>query len=285
MADSTEALEIISYCASIPSFSSFEEHLHPYIEKLVGRVPGAEMQIIPHNNLLIKVPGKEGSRPVALCAHLDKINHFGEETPSVLPVDINNEYIEGLLDDATGLGICLSLMLQSKSRTFPPLYLFLSEMEESYGLKNHPELLKNGGKDLHHGMGAESISRYVIEKEQVPSIIITVDTTPLFKGEPGIALYARHWELNGMEPSDSLITDTMDTVKQMVAIEPGLLVTNNTNDYLVYGKYFNSNPDKPIPSLAIEPAICPYHQKNERVFVKDILRVEQVLISFLGQRV
>lgn len=285
MADSTDTLDIISHCASVPSFSSFEERLHPYIEKRVGRVAGAGLHVIPRNNLLIKVPGKEGVRPVALCAHLDKINHYGEKPPAKLAVEEKDEYIEGLLDDSVGLGICLSIMLQSMTRTFPPLYLFLSEMEESYGLKNHPEWMRNGGRGLYHGMGAERISMHVLEEEELPAIIMTLDTTPLFKGEPGVALYAHHWELNETEPSAFLEKDTSDVVKQFTAIDPRLRLSNNTNDYLVYGKFFNRDPYKPVPSLALEPAICPYHQKNERVFVKDIRRVEEIMVTFLEQRV
>ncbi len=100
-----------------------------------------------------------------------------------------------------GLVLCLRMMQLSVNHDFPPLYLFLSEMEESFGLRFHTHLLRNGGKDVHHGMGAERLSDHILNHYQAPSVIITVDTTPLFKGKPGIALYSEHWEYNKMEPS------------------------------------------------------------------------------------
>ncbi len=47
------------------------------------------------------------------------------------------------------------------------------------------------------------------------------------------------------------------------------------------GKKFNEDSGNPVPCLALEPAIFPYHQKNERVFKKDIETTEMILINFL----
>lgn len=284
MNDSSETLEIILKCASIPSFSSYEDRLHPYLKELAAKVQGAEMLRIPHNNLLIKIPGRNDCKPVALAAHLDKINHYGESHPDVLETSRYENSVEGLLDDSAGLGICLNMMLRSTRQAFPPLYLFLSEMEESYGIRNHPGLLKENGQGRYHGMGAERIAMYVLEKEIAPELVLTVDTTPLFKGEAGVALYAHHWELNEIEPSLLMIQSTMNVVRELTSIDTGLKLSNNTNDYLVYGRFFNRDQSKPVPSLALEPAIFPYHEKNERIFVDDIRRVESVLSAFLEQR-
>lgn len=285
MDNSSETLDIILHCASIPSFSSYEERLHPYIEELVSLVHGAEMVVIPNNNVLIKIPGKPGHKPVALSAHLDKINHYGETHFESLEANHKDDFLQGLLDDAAGLGICLHVMLKSMHHSFPPLYLFLSEMEESYGIRNHPGWLKDNGKDRYHGMGAERIAVHTMEKEIPPDLVITVDTTPLFRGDKGVALYANHWELNNMKPFDNMVKSTMDAVGEFMSIDPDLMISNNTNDYLVYGRFLNRGWTRPVPSLALEPAIFPYHEKKERVYVDDIYRVENILTTFLEKRI
>ncbi|HKJ44893.1 MAG TPA: M20/M25/M40 family metallo-hydrolase [Balneolales bacterium] len=281
MSTQTRTIEHIINCAGIPSFSSFEERIHPYIFGQADKIEGVTVKTIPENNLLVKIPGRSKGAPVALTAHLDKINHYGENHPEKLPVEENDGYLEGLLDDSTGLGILLSIMEKSEENNFPTIYLLLSEMEESYGLRKHPELLRNNGKNLFHSMGAENLSRYLIEQKIKPAVIITVDTTPLFKGQNGVALYSRPWEMNEEEPSLALEQATNDIVKQLTSIEPELRLSNNTNDYLSYGRFFNNDPYDPVPSVAIEPAIYPYHQKNEKVALQDIQTTERILVTFL----
>lgn len=279
MRDTT--ITIIRKCAEVPSFSSFEERIHPLIFQLAGEIENAHVETVHERNILIKIPGKKKTAPVALSAHLDKINHFGENPPEQLPFRETGEYIEGQLDDTVGLGLCLRMMQLAKERDFPPLYLFLSEMEESFGLRFHPHLLRNGGKEVQHGMGAEHISDRVRNHLEIPSLIITVDTTPLFKGKPGIALYSDHWEYNKTAPSAGLKSKTKEAVEQFTSIHPEIFLSNNTNDYLVYGRKFNEGPDDVVPCLALEPAIFPYHQKGERVFKQDIEATELILATFL----
>lgn len=281
MNSKTRAIEHIENCASIPSFSSYEDRLHPYILEQAKQISGVSVKKIPNNNLLVKIPGNQKGAPVALAAHLDKINHYGKEYPEQLPVKNEADHLEGLLDDATGVGILLSIMEQSETRDFPTIYLLFSEMEESYGIRKQPELFRNEGKKMFHGMGAENLSRYLMEQNIKPSVIITVDTTPLFKGQDGIALYSRFWEMNEEESSLELEQATNDIVKQVTAIAPGFKMSNNTNDYLTYGRFFNKDPYDPVPSIALEPAIYPYHQKHEKVSKKDITTIENTIINFL----
>lgn len=285
--DIPSTLSLIEACAEVPCFSSYEDRIHPMIQELVDRCPQAELIKVPRHNLLIKVNGREDVPPVALSAHLDKIDHFHEEgtpdnPPAKLPVHIGDHEITGQMDDTVGLGMALSLMFQSPLERFPTLYLFLSEMEESFGLKRHPERLYQGGEGLHSGIGAERLSAYVQANLPLPSRVITIDTTPLFRGEPGLALYSKHWEKNGIEASQALIKATTELEQLVVGLEPDIRLTNNTNDYLTYGRCFNEQQKAhPIPCVAVEPAIYPYHQKDERVFLEDIVRTEALVKALI----
>lgn len=275
--------EIIKDIARIPSFSSFEYVAHPYIIQMARQIKGCKVYKIPDHNLVLEVPGNIDAPPVALAAHLDKINHFGEKPPNILPFTARPAYMEGLLDDAVGLGIILLLLAEWDKNAFPPLYLLLSEMEESTGLKKHPHLLRNGGRDLYHGMGAERISDFLINKRIPLSAVITVDTTPLFRGESGVALYSSHWEFTKQTPSDEEVIATDQLREAIQNIYPDILLSNNTNDYLHYGKKLNEKKGSPaIPSIALEPAIHPYHQDDERVFYTDIERVYTILKELLS---
>ncbi len=267
--------------AAVPSFSSYEEPVHDVIHKAMKSVEGAEWHNVPDNNLVISIPGDENRKMVALTAHLDKINHFGSSAPEELPFHQDKERITGQLDNAVGLGLCIAIARISFRHNFPPLLLLFSEMEESFGLKNHPHLLKNNGEGLHNGMGAERISRYLIRENMIPSTVITLDTTPLFKGKPGVALYSGHWEFTGQDPSDREREQTEKIRNEFLALDPGLLLSNNTNDYLHYGAELNRDKESGIASLALEPAIYPYHQKNESVYLQDIERVYHLMLKWL----
>jgi len=275
------ALKHIQECAEIPSFSSYEERLHPYIGMLARTTTGVREIDVPGNNRIITVPGNHNRKPVALTAHLDKINHYGSSYPKRLPVEITEDHIEGAMDNCVGLGILLTIMQLSKKYDFPPLYLFMSEMEESYGLRKHPELLKNKGKNRSHGMGARRISDALLKIGHIPAVIITVDTTPLFKGRPGVALYSEHWEYHDNDPTPEHREHTQQIVNHFSKIYPALYLANNTNDYLIYGEAFNKSGKYSVPSVALEPSIHPYHQKGERVFISDIQQVLDILIRFL----
>lgn len=278
------ALYHIKRTAHVPSFSSYEERLHPYVRSVLNTIPNAEELEVEGNSLIFRI-GNHSDRPtIALAAHLDKINHYGQNYPDSLPVEVTDNVIEGAMDDCAGLGIVLSLSELAAENSWPNLLLFFSEMEESKGLKEHPELLKNDGVGYQHGMGANRISDRCLKLKLIPDEIITVDTTPLFRGKQGVALYSQHWELNALKPTDELIERTKKTVKQFKKIDSQIKKDNNTNDYLHYGEQFNQQAEKPVVSIALEPAIYPYHQKGERVFVDDIQRTLTILAAYLTSR-
>ena len=273
-------LQIIENSAKIPSFSSFEERIHSYLIGLVRDKIDIRFKVVDERNLIFYLPGKLPDL-VVLTAHLDKINHFGEEFPQELPFWMNETEICGQLDNTVGIGITMATLIESIGKNRPSIMVLLSEMEESYGLKYHPQLLRNGGNGLNHGMGALRLCKWMKKQQISPDAIITIDTTPLFKGEPGVALYSKHWEFTKTVPSEAEIKATEDLVRMFTTINPNLKLANNTNDYLHYGAEMNRNAKTPIPSIAIEPAIFPYHTKNEKVFIKDILEVKQLVATFL----
>jgi hypothetical protein len=271
--------ELILECAKIPSFSSFEDRSFPFIKKILNDIPNVTVNLIPDNNLLIKVPGKRKGPIIAFSAHLDKICHDGLENINTLSTDSNESELLGQLDDSVGLGICLFIIQESQNRNFPPLYFLFSEMEESYGLKNHPHKLRNNGVGLHPQIGAERIAKYLLENLEKPAIVITLDSTPLFKGSNGIALYSKHWDRNGLIPSENLITKTKQLEDYFSQLYPQLFLSNNKNDYLTYGRILNS--DDTVPCIALEPAIYPYHTVGEKVFCKDIHKTVEIIMEFL----
>jgi hypothetical protein len=274
-----DVLDLILECAAIPSFSSFEQEIHPWVESIAKQLPEARVVHIPDNNLFIEVPGKRPGLAVALTAHLDKINHFGEQPQDSLPVDMRDGELIGQLDDSVGVGICMHHLLQSRHMNYPSLYILLSEMEESRGFDEHPHLLRNGGKDMHSGIGAERIAEHLLRNDRVPEIVITIDTTPLFRGSRGIALYSKHWEMNGLSPTEALIEKTARIENVLTDLLPTIELHNNTNDYLEYGRILNH--DRAVASVAVEPAISPYHQIGEKVFVEDILKITELLDELL----
>lgn len=275
------AIHHIRQTAQVPSFSSYEERLHPYVRSVFNSLPETNEINVDGNSLIFKVGNDPNKPTLALAAHLDKINHYGPDFPEKLPVEVVDGQIEGAMDDCAGLGVILSIAELSADNDFPNLLFFFSEMEESKGLKEHPELIKNQGKGYHYGMGAEHISMQCKQLGLIPSEIITIDTTPLFKGERGIALYSKHWELNDLDPSKQLIKKTKETVERFTSIDSKIKRENNTNDYLHYGKEFNTDTNDDVVSVALEPAIYPYHQKGERVFVDDIKRTLEILLTYL----
>ncbi|MDG5766832.1 hypothetical protein QA596_05080 [Balneolales bacterium ANBcel1] len=277
-------LSILRDVAVVPSFSSYENLLHPVVKKNLSAVKGAEIVHVPDNNLVALIPGQPDRQPVALAAHLDKINHFGESPPETLPFTVDDDRVTGQMDNSVGLALAMALAGESAVRNFPPLILLFSEMEESYGLKHHPHLLREGGAGLHHGIGAERIARHLIETGQLPECVITIDTTPLFRGDRGVALYSEHWKFTGIKPGEKEKVETVRLRDELLALDPGIMLSNNTNDYLHYGVEFNKNHGHGIPSVAIEPAIHPYHTRDESVFTEDIERAHGILTRFLEKR-
>lgn len=278
------AFKFIKQTAEIPSFSSYEERIHPFIERTFEnlKVADAISRIPVSGNSLAYSYQNGSSKTIALSAHLDKINHYGPDYPKPLPVAETDEFIEGAMDDCAGLGIILAICYLIDEHDFPNLLFFFSEMEESKGLKEHPELLKDSGEGYSHGMGARNIAKACINQSLIPDEVITVDTTPLFKGERGVALYSKHWELNKLDAKESLINNTSEVVKHFLSIDKSIHLDNNTNDFLHYGFHFNEYSNKDVVSVALEPAIYPYHQKGERVFKADIERVFHILVQYLS---
>lgn len=277
-----QAVRHIEETARVPSFSTYEERLHPYVRSIFDDIPQTREIKVEGNSLVFGMGDQPDLPTVALAAHLDKINHYGSDFPDKLPVEVTEGYIEGAMDDCAGLGMMLALAEIAAERNWPNLLYFFSEVEESKGLKEHPKLLKNNGEGYHPGMGAERIAEHCLSLDLVPDEVITLDTTPLFKGKKGIALYSKHWELNDLDPVPELIEQTEKTVGRFISIDPRIKIANNTNDYLQYGEVFNKKGSKPVTSIALEPAIYPYHQKGERVFVDDIRRCLDIVTQYLG---
>lgn len=276
-----DVLDLIRSCAQVPSFSTYEERLHDYIEAFLSQFLGVKLVKINDNNLLVFVPGDLRKKTVAISAHLDKINHYGEVFPSELQVEVNEGRIIGQMDDAAGLGLCLNLIKQAQSKPFPPLLILFSEMEESTGLKHHPHLLKNMGKDVGPQIGAKRLSAYIKSENLHPATFITLDTTPVFKGDPGVALYTESWSKGQFEPSETLL-GKLEALKAFIcATDKQIRLANGTNDYLIYAEHFSNPGQGDVPSIAIEPAIFPYHQIGEGVFIDDIKRIAVLLESML----
>ncbi|SMO90462.1 M28 family peptidase [Fodinibius sediminis] len=283
--ENNRLLHHIEEIAQCPSFSSYEERLHPYVRSVFEKIQQSrEEKGVAGNSLMFRV-GHRPERPtIALAAHLDKINHYGSDFPDSLPVTITEEYIEGAMDDSVGVGLLLRIAEEAANHDWPDLLFFFSEMEESKGLREQPELLKDGGKGCEHGMGARRIVNRCLNVSWLPDLVITLDTTPIFKGEPGIALYARHWELNNLDASDILIKATEEVINAMLKLNGGIRLHNNTNDYLHYGYEFNKRTSQDIVSIALEPAIHPYHQRGERVYTSDVEEVFDLTVSYLNSR-
>ncbi len=275
-------IELIGEAAKIPSFSSFEERIHPFVIEHLNEIANIDYKIVDDRNIIAYVPGDSAKKPVALSAHLDKINHFGEDNPSALPIEYGTSFIKGQMDNTVGIGIILRIAQIASLQDWPPLVLLFSEMEESYGLKHHPELLRDKGEGLHHGMGAEKLARDIIEQKINLQSVITVDTTPLFRGDNGVALYSGHWEFTKQQPDEAEESATKEIKEIFRKIDSDILFSNNTNDYLTYGKELNKPGRPATPSIAIEPAIHPYHQKGEKVYYSDIERVYGILKTYLS---
>lgn len=274
-------LEIIRRCAEVPSFSSYEERLHPVILEFIKNLPGVHHEVVEGNNLAIWTNAAPGAIPVVLTAHLDKINHLGRDSIEKLPFLQTDDELVGQLDDTVGVGLCLRLLERLCDRPDIALHVLLSEMEEGHGIKQTPHLLKDGGKGRSMGMGAEKLSRWLVSRKVVPKVILTLDPSPLFRGERGIAVYSEHWRITGIRPTPGLIERTELAVRLLEDLYPSICRRNNGNDYLVYGRQFNAEGQWHVPSLAIEPAIHPCHAMPERVFIRDVQDTEHLVFSFL----
>ena len=94
-------------------------------------------------------------------------------------------------------------------------------------------------------------------------------------------MYTEYWEKKGIEPEKEL-EDKLEKIRAFVlSCDPDIRLANGTNDYLVYGEYFGTRERGLVPSIAIEPAIYPYHQIGEGVYVRDLERIVAVLKRML----
>lgn len=276
--------DLIIACAKVPSFSTFEERIHPLIHELCKDVAEAEITHVPANNLVVYVPGNRPGPPIAITAHIDKINHFTKGHTADLPASVKDGRIEGMMDDAAGVGMCLAMVRKSQAHNFPPLYILLSEVEEGTDIIERKDWLKNGGQGIYSGIGAARISKYLMKNNIIPAAIITLDTTPKFKGEPGIALYNYFWHRERTYiPTQKLLDKTQKIESFFTGINPEILIGNANNDYREYGKMFNLVEQTDTPSIAIEPAIYPYHKADEGVFVQDVEKIVEMLTQFLEE--
>lgn len=271
--------ELILDIAKIPSFTTYECRLHPYVLEFCEQV-GAQTEVIG-GSILATTAGK-GTRTVALSAHLDKNNYWDDSSPREIFADTteNGAKLHGLLDDAVGMGVCLELLRQSASRKFPPLQMLFTECEESHGFRLHQHLLKDGGKNHNPGKGACLLSEHLIEKKMVPTAVVVVDVTPKFHGKKGIALYSRPWEKFDGDPAPELERQTDRIAEEFYRLCPRLKDYNNSNDYVRFGEKLNEG-DAIVPCFALEPSVGNYHSCDEEVWVEDINETAGILTRFL----
>jgi hypothetical protein len=269
-------IQLIKRCAEIPSWSTREKRLAPFIESVVVKVKNAKLEYIPDSNIVVSVPGKPGLPPVAITSHLDKINHFEGSEPERLPFAIKKGMLTGQLDDSVGVGICLSVLARSARGGFPPLLFLFSEMEECGCYEDDDD------SELFHGIGGCRISQYLMDTRQIPRMFVTIDTSPQFSGNKGVALYTRFWEKCSLMPGDKLVTESETIGNYLYKKFPFLTLTNGSNDYINYGMLFNADHDIPIPSIAIEPAIHPCHKPGEQVHISDIKKTFRIVSHLLS---
>ena len=132
-------------------------------------------------------------------------------------------------------------------------------------------------------IGARRLCSFLEEAGIAPSLFVTIDTTPVFKGESGVALYSEHWEKTGVLP-DAELLNKIEVVRSFILEKhPAVRPANGNNDYLEYGRYFGVKERGNIPSIALEPAIYPYHQIGEGVYVKDVPKVVSIIVDILEQ--
>ncbi|MBN2739204.1 MAG: hypothetical protein JXR70_19655 [Spirochaetales bacterium] len=277
-------VENIKRIAQVPSFSTFEDRLHPVVTEFIGNLPHwkGRIQAVADNNLVIHYQGQKKGRPPAFTAHLDKINHWGRKYPQTLDFEFKNGQLVAQLDDAAGVGLLLTLVEKAADLELPEFYLYFSEVEENISYKVDRNLLRDKGLGLYSGIGADRISQNIIFNKEEPAYCLTVDTTPVFKGQSGVALYSAFWEKSEFSPSDELIHLTGYIRDAILKAFPFVQSSNNTNDYIDYGLSFNSK-NGTVPSLALEPGIFPYHQKIEGVYLEDLEKCFDILVFLLKE--
>jgi hypothetical protein len=82
-------------------------------------------------------------------------------------------------------------------------------------------------------------------------------------------------------PSEALARETERVREAVRRVGPDVALRNGTNDYRTYGRALNARGGAPVVSIALEPAIHPYHRIGEGVRLADIERVERVAATLL----
>ena len=274
-------IELVNQIAKIPSFTTYEDRIWPLVEQYFLKLP-VTLTRISENNCIVSWAGNCPGRPIAITAHLDKINHFGISDYGELPVLLDGDEIVGQLDDAVGVAICLHTLSECVHlKNCPPILILLSEMEEKSSYKKS-ERLKNTGIGIELSPGAHRIADYLISQNIVPEAVITIDTSPVFRKTGGIAVYTEFWGHYGIDSSSlQLSAKTGELANRIAKIDPDVYHANGVTDYLTYGMRFNELKGSDIPSIAIEPAIWPMHQIDERMKIADIQRVSSILLELL----
>lgn len=245
-------IEIIREVASIPSYTNHEELLHPYIENFLDEfVPNHTITKVG-NGLVIEVPGSLADEPIALAAHLDKINH--DKIPMFSDFSLcyaeNDDTIIGHLDDSVGVGMCLYLAAWAQENVTPPLLLLLSDREEIGCL------------------GAADIVDYLYkrfdnhDKFLYPKWIINIDLSERVPEEIGVGIYS---------DDNNEIADIVNTYFDVFDAE-GL------NDYTIYEKFLWKTGSTSV--VSINPRCENLHSVKETVKKTDIEKVSNI-VKFL----
>jgi putative aminopeptidase FrvX len=228
--------------AAIPSFTYHEHMIFQFVKNfLTEHAP--DHQIVyehPDGGLVIEIPGNRELPPVALAAHLDKIDHWGVLVPELVnlsPKETKRKLF-GSMDDAVGVGIVLWLAKWLQTENTPPVYLLLSCQEERgmYGAAKIAVHFQNSGL-------------------RVPEKVFNIDTCPLFGKKSGVAIYGTGYDLD-------------DVIRRF---EP-ILVTEGINDVVMYRRELEGTM-----TIAVEPAIRNMHTVNESVHKCDIEKVVEIL--------
>lgn len=270
-----------------PSFTTFEGRLDKLIRQYCSQISDLEVIPVPANNYIIRWPGKNpDARPIALTAHLDKINHSDGPHADELPVIIEGDELVGQLDDAAGVAICIHLLAECQHiRNCPPIMVLLSEMEEISGYEN-AALLKKGGLGVDLSPGAHRIADYLLNHEVIPQLVITVDTSAALGRTGGVLLYTDFWEFEGTSSQDQPqeLLEKTRKLRDKILKNPMVTLTNGRNDYVTYGSRFNTQKGHIVPSIAIEPAIFPLHGKNERIKRDDLAEASSIILEQIRQQ-
>lgn len=276
-------IEIIAAAARIPSFSYHEKRIHPFIVEFCENsgIPGLEVIPVADANLIVKVPGNTELPRIAFTAHLDKIRHTGLDDTTEIPFSEGDDTVTGLLDDAAGVGLLLDLLKSLPGVNHPEILLLFSECEEIPCIYSGREIPGCLTATARLSIGAKRISEHLIAQMMIPSLVVTVDTSPKFRGQKGIALYNTYWAAGYHHPGEKLLERTGQLTEQFRKHCGDILVSHNSNDYITYGTMLNTpgitGAGGNVVSVALEPAIWPYHCANESIYISDLERTGHLM--------